>query len=227
MSSNGASSLPRARVYIDGFNLYYGALKGTSNKWLDLEAWCGRLLPGYAVEQILYCTARVRGMPNNPGTDTRQQAYLRALATLPKVVVLEGMFKVNNTRAPRRPEPQCKCCQQVPPACTCCAAATVPIIKTEEKGSDVNLAVAVVRDGFQDLYDAGVIISEDSDLQGAVDIVRGELGKQVIIVTPRNRKYPPLVGDTRRQVRAAALAACQFPQSLTDANGTVSRPSSW
>jgi hypothetical protein len=37
-----------------GFNLYYEALKGTSNKWLDLEAWCARLLPGYSVDQILY-----------------------------------------------------------------------------------------------------------------------------------------------------------------------------
>ena len=28
----------RTRVYVDGFNLYYGALKGTSFKWLNLLA---------------------------------------------------------------------------------------------------------------------------------------------------------------------------------------------
>ena len=28
----------RTVVYVDGFNLYYGALKGTSWKWLDLVA---------------------------------------------------------------------------------------------------------------------------------------------------------------------------------------------
>ena len=166
-------------------------------------------------------------MAANPGVDTRQQAYLRALATLPKVVVQEGMFKVYDVRAPRRPEARCACCQQVPPACTCCSAATVPIIKTEEKGSDVNLAVAVVRDGFQDFYDTAVIVSEDSDLQGAVDTVRGELAKQVIIVTPRNRRYPPLVGDTRRRVRTSALAASQFPRVMADRNGTITRPASW
>jgi hypothetical protein len=27
----------KTRVYIDGFNLYYGLLRGTPHKWLDLE----------------------------------------------------------------------------------------------------------------------------------------------------------------------------------------------
>jgi hypothetical protein len=29
-----------ALVYIDGFNLYYGAVKGSPYKWLDLAALC-------------------------------------------------------------------------------------------------------------------------------------------------------------------------------------------
>lgn len=227
MTSGSTAPSQRARVYVDGFNLYYGALKGTSFKWLDLEAWCERLLPGYTVDQILYCTARVKSAPANPAVAVRQQAYLRALATLPKVTVLEGMFKVNKTRAPRRPEPRCACCSTLPPGCSCCAAGTIPIIKTEEKGSDVNLAVTMVRDGFKDLYDTAVVVSEDSDLQGAVDIVRRDLTKQVIIVTPRNRTHPPLVGDARRRVRDAGLAASQLPSALTDAHGVVHRPSTW
>ena len=32
-------------VYIDGFNFYYGAVKGASHKWLGYEALCRRLLP--------------------------------------------------------------------------------------------------------------------------------------------------------------------------------------
>ena len=217
----------RARVYIDGFNLYYGALRGTAYKWLDLEAWCARLLPGYVVDEILYCTARVTAMPSNPGVDVRQQAYLRALATQPRVKVVEGMFKVNPTRAPRRPDPRCSCCQQMPPGCDCCAAHVVPIIKTEEKGSDVNLAVAMVRDGFQDAFDTAVVVSEDSDLQGAIDVIRTDLAKDVIVVTPRNRQHPPLIGSARRRVRTGALAASQLPAVIADAHGHVRRPASW
>lgn len=34
----------RTRVYVDGFNLYYGCLKGTPWKWLNLVALFERVL---------------------------------------------------------------------------------------------------------------------------------------------------------------------------------------
>ena len=34
----------RTFVYVDGFNLYYGALKSTSSKWLDLPALFAKIL---------------------------------------------------------------------------------------------------------------------------------------------------------------------------------------
>ena len=82
----------RTRVYVDGFNLYYGALKGTPFKWLDLVTLAYQLLPaGYSVTKLKYFTARVSGIPD-AGAPARQQAYLRALATLPEVQVLFGTF---------------------------------------------------------------------------------------------------------------------------------------
>ena len=48
-----------ANVYIDGFNLYYGALKGTPYKWLDLARLCQALLPSDTIQEIKYFTARV------------------------------------------------------------------------------------------------------------------------------------------------------------------------
>ncbi len=81
-----------AWVYVDGFNLYYGALKGRPNKWLDLKQLTLRLLPhGRAVEKIKYFTARVSGA-GDPDAPRRQQAYLNALATLPEVEIHFGNF---------------------------------------------------------------------------------------------------------------------------------------
>jgi hypothetical protein len=65
----------RVGIYIDGFNLYYGArgLCGRSTpgwRWLDLRALSQTLLvgPGAAwggiIERIVYCTARVSGVDN-------------------------------------------------------------------------------------------------------------------------------------------------------------------
>ena len=64
----------RTRVYVDGFNLYYGALKGTPFKWLDLVKLAYQLLPvGYSVTKLKYFTARVSGIPD-AGAPARQQA---------------------------------------------------------------------------------------------------------------------------------------------------------
>ena len=49
-------------VYVDGFNLFYGLLKGTPNLWLDLELFARSLLTDkYEIAEIKYFTARVRG----------------------------------------------------------------------------------------------------------------------------------------------------------------------
>ena len=69
-------------VYIDGLNLYYGALKGSLYKWLDLEQLCHRLLPGDKLVAIKYFTARAKDTPSNPGAAQRHDLYLRALRTL-------------------------------------------------------------------------------------------------------------------------------------------------
>ena len=82
----------RTRVYVDGFNLFYGALKGTSYKWLNPVELAHRVLPpGHAIDKLLYFTARVSGVSNS-GAPARQHAYLRALGTLPEVQVYTGRF---------------------------------------------------------------------------------------------------------------------------------------
>ena len=84
--------MTRTRVYVDGFNLYYGALKGTRYKWLDPVRLSARLLPrDCAIEKVLFFTARVSGI-SDPGASGRQQVYLNALHTLPEVEVHFGNF---------------------------------------------------------------------------------------------------------------------------------------
>ena len=91
----------RTVVYIDGFNFYYGAVKGTQYKWLDFEALCQRLLPRDQVVKIRYFTARVTARPDDPQRASRQDTYLRALATLPLVQIHYGHFLTQSVRLPR------------------------------------------------------------------------------------------------------------------------------
>ena len=70
----------RTFVYVDGFNLYYGALKRTAFKWLDPVALLKRILqPHHDIVKLKYFTARVSGTPADQSKPQRQDVYLRAL----------------------------------------------------------------------------------------------------------------------------------------------------
>ena len=79
-------------VYMDAFNLYYGSVKGTPYKWLDINALCQILLPQHSIERIKYFTALVDPRPDDPGQPMRQRVYLRALRTIPHLEIIYGHY---------------------------------------------------------------------------------------------------------------------------------------
>jgi uncharacterized LabA/DUF88 family protein len=108
-------------------------------------------------------------------------------------------------------------------------ARMVDVIKTEEKGSDVNLAAHLLRDGFTGDFDIAVVVSNDSDLLEPIRIVQSELGKPVGILNPQKHPSVVLKNEAKffKSIRRSALAKCQFPPVLTDAGGAIKKPSSW
>ena len=136
-------------VYIDGFNLYYGLLRGSPHKWLDLEKFCDQLLPKNSVRRIYYFTAKVDARPHDPDQPVRQLAYLRALAILPRVEVHFGTFLASVVRQPLvESDPvnprRWRMAAKAPALKRDASGAVLTdwVLKTEEKGSDVNLANA-------------------------------------------------------------------------------------
>jgi hypothetical protein len=98
-------------VYVEGFNLYYGALKGTKYKWLDLKAlFAGVLRPQNRIERIKYYTARVAARPDDLAAPTLQDIYLKALAMhiadLDRVISATISGRGGGERAAA-----CACCQ--------------------------------------------------------------------------------------------------------------------
>ncbi len=203
-------------VYVDGFNLYYGAVRGTAFKWLDINKLCSLLLPKNRIAKIKYFTARVTGRPDDPGQPTRQQTFLRALRTLPNLEIVFGHFLTNEVFMLRADSP---------PG----ARKYVKVLKTEEKGSDVNLATHLLRDGFRGEYEAAVLITNDSDLLEPVRIVRHELGLVVGILNPHERASRVLARHASfiKPIRPGALKASQFPPQLRDSTGVISKPPAW
>jgi len=141
-----------SNVYIDGVNFYYGCMRGTPYRWLNIEAFCAKLLPKDDINRIRYFTAMVSARPGGPDAPLRQKTYLRALATLPRIPFTSATSSPTLVRMRLAK----------PPAA---GPRTVEVIKTEEKGSDVNLASLLLLDGFHRDCDTVVIVSNDSDLR--------------------------------------------------------------
>lgn len=203
-------------VYVDGFNLYYGSLRQSPYRWLDLEQLCRLLLPPNDVQRINYYTARVGARVGDPDQPIRQMAYLRALGTLPTVRVHYGHYLSHAVWMPlERPAPG--------------GPRYARVIKTEEKGSDVNLATHLVSDAYENAFDCAVLITNDSDLREPVSLVRNRLGKQVGILNPQ--KHPAValtkVATFIKTIRSGVLRVSQLPDVLRDSRGDFSKPAGW
>lgn len=206
----------KTNVYIDGFNFYYGAVKDTPHKWLDFDLLCRKLFPKNEINRIRYFTALVDARPPDLQQPVRQQTYLRALETTPNLSVHLGSFRTRKTRAalvnPPRRGPR-----------------TVEVWKTEEKGSDVNLASYLLLDAFRNDCEVAIVMSNDADLKQPIEIAKNDLHVPVGVVNPHPpaRRSLDLQPTFFKQLRVGPLAASQFAPVLTDANGTFRKPASW
>ena len=205
-------------LYIDGFNLYYRALKDTPFRWLDLRKLADTLFPLDDIRKVSYFTARLDVRPNNPGQAQRQLIYLRALASLPG---FDAYYWVFRSGVKRRP-----------------LAEAVPgfpdyvlVRDSEEKGSDVNLATRLLVDGFNGDYEQAVVVSNDADFAGAMRYVRDNLGFRVTLVNPDPRNTSPReLADAATYVKRlwkSHLRRSQLPNTLSDEVGVITKPAGW
>jgi len=208
----------RVRVYVDGFNLYYRALKRTPYKWLNVYELARDMLdPADTIDMVRYFTARVSPRAGNADAPRHQQMYLNALCTLPEIDIHYGRFL-----------PKAKWRPIVHPGWE--PPVMVQVHDTEEKGSDVNLAVHMLHDALTDKYDAALLMSQDTDLCEPMRMVQ-EAGKILGLVCldgrqPNNRlkKHASFV----RHVTPARLLAAQFPDTIIGKKGQeITRPNEW
>jgi len=206
--------MKRVYIYVDGFNLYYGALKGTPYRWLDLKTLFQSILnPDSQIDKIKYYSARVSDKVSD-GASARQHAYINAIKTIPEVEVHWGGFLYSEKLRPKVPVFN--------------PVEYVKVAITEEKGSDVNLASHLINDGWKDLYDVAIVVSNDSDLIEPIRIVKEELKKTVGIICPHNKlaeKIRIIPPSFVRYIHQSALKKSQFPNLLPKTN--IKKPNSW
>ena len=205
----------RTIVYVDGFNLYYRALKDTPYKWLNIKKLAERVLEqSNQIVAVKYYTARVSGK-QDPDSPRRQQVYLDALATIPEIKAFFGSFLPKEITRPL--------VQPIPGL-----PRYVKVHHTEEKGSDVNLAVHLLHDAWSGSFDVAAVLSNDTDLCEPIRIVNEQLNKIVGVICPATSCSQPLraVAKFVKHIRPTHLAAAQFPSPVPGSK-PINKPSTW
>ncbi|HEX6860932.1 MAG TPA: NYN domain-containing protein [Caulobacteraceae bacterium] len=195
----------RVACFIDGFNLYHSLkrLKAQHLKWVDLHKLMCRQIAARSerVSAVYYFSAFADWLP---AERQRHEEYVRALESTGVQPIL-GQFKEKDR------------------SCKTCGAHWKG---HEEKETDVNIALWLINEAYRDTYDKALIVSRDSDLKPALQMVRSQFAeKELTVVAPPNSGHSnDLIGvaHSKRKITVAQVADCLFPQQvLCPTNGTV------
>ncbi|MCY3849450.1 MAG: NYN domain-containing protein [Acidimicrobiaceae bacterium] len=195
---------------MDGYNLYYGLLDARlrTSRWLDLHGVCSSLLkPGQRLDLVRYFTTSVR---NDPAAAKRQAIFIDALRTRGGIEIDFGLFMSKQVT---------------------CRTCNTQWTKNEEKRTDVNIAVRLLSDAYEDRFDMAMVISGDSDLVPSVEAVRQRFRrKRVIVASPPKRWSADLAQSAHAafQVSRAAIRSNRLPDPVITPEGVVLRaPQGW
>lgn len=159
----------RTNAYIDGFNLYHSILPFNDNrlKWLNLRSLCEKFLQsGDALNDVYFFSAY---LTHNQEKFSRHINYVKALKSA-HVIPVMGKFK--------KKFPHCKKCGR-------------DYLSYEEKQSDINIAITLLKDAFLDEFDKAFLVTADTDLVSTIKMIK-ELFPQkriILLIPPKRRKY--------------------------------------
>jgi uncharacterized LabA/DUF88 family protein len=147
-----------------------------------------------------YFTARV----NSPADKVkRQSTYLEALQTLNSLSIFYGKYQSNPYT--------CRNCGFVHNA-------------PQEKMTDVNIAMELMQDAFQDAFDTAILISADSDLIGPVAALdRLFPAKRIVVACPPGRFSQNLcnAAGVYFTIGRGVIAKSLFPNRVPTASGYI------
>jgi 6-hydroxy-3-succinoylpyridine 3-monooxygenase len=230
---------PLTRIYIDGYNFYYGCLKRSHDKWLDPLALIDGVIrtsfsstaSGHrsyrlAPLALKFFTAPI--LPRLAKADDSlacQTAYHQALSGYlgEALQIVKGYYDLRPARA-----------HQVVEGFEIPDSPLVEIWKVEEKQSDVSLALHAYKDVVKGEVDHVVIVSNDTDMQPCFQMIKDE-GKATIglIVPTRDHQRSPngdlskLADWTRSSILDSEFAAARLPNMVKWNDKAVHRPLSW
>ena len=233
--------MSRTIVYVDGLNLYHGALTGTSYKWLGLAAFGQNLIStNDQLVIVKYFTAQISSKASeDKRAPERHRVLIRAVRATPGVEVFEGKFQVESRWRSIAPNQTWQ--DRLRPAPTRLTAwmlsrgearserpTKVRVQIPEEKSTDVALAAHLVNDFHTAACNRAILVTNDGDFKIAIKLVV-DAGHTVDVISPASTVNRELerVASTARPLRTEIRSSCQMPNRVTLPNGYVQCPEVW
>jgi uncharacterized LabA/DUF88 family protein len=214
-------------VYIDGYNLYYGLLRGTKFKWLDVVKLFDKHVLDKNAEliEVRYYTAPVLGrMSDDPRSTQRQRQYLQALKIINpnRLKIIEGQIVAS--------KPYQRLVEPIPQAPE---LVVVQVFNFTEKKTDVNLASDLIAGAWKALYEQAIICSNDSDLEAALASVKKDHPHiRIGIVAPiALNAHRHISGDLKRHadwkktLTLTQVSKSQLPLKIPGSK--IQKPETW
>jgi len=147
-----------------------------------------------------YFTSRISGPPDKT---KRQGIFLETLGTLNNLYIFYGHYLTNTI--------ECQKCGAI-------------FAKPNEKMTDVNIAVEMLTDAFQNKFDTGILISADSDLIAPIKKVKKLFAaKKIVVVFPPARSSFALkkIANASFVIGRKMLAKSVFPEEVAKPDGFI------
>jgi len=102
-----------------------------------------------------------------------------------------------------------------------------------EKQSDINVALSLICDGEDDVYDVAFLLSADSDQIATARFFRNRLapkGKSLFAAIPPSKTVPveyKSLGVPKRQISFVMLERCVMPAQVQGKTGLINRPAEY
>ncbi len=226
----------RTNIYIDGYNLYYGRLKHSEYKWLDIYKLFEHILriqsPESSINKIKYFTADIKSKVASHGQagQQAQNNYNRALQLLyPKQIeIIKGYYSIDYANLPKYQKPPNK-------------SQRAEVWRLEEKQTDVNIALHMYRDVIRGDCEQVLLVSNDTDLEPALEAIRQDVGNTIkvgVIIPikkpvqgkghrPANQRLSQYADWTRHHILDDELAQSQLPSKILTRKKPLKKPDYW
>lgn len=212
--------MKQAVFLVDGYNFYHSIVELVKKdpsknylKWVDLRKLFTQFISDdEEIADIYYYTAKPTH--TRPDVQDRYEQLTKAYRMFLRIKVVYGKFK--------KKEKECKNCH-------------VKWVQHEEKESDVNLAVQIVKNAYEKVYDTTYVVTQDSDLAPAVKLAEKVNAGHVKLLTPVGRPHSNeisrILGKKQKsQIKEHNLEHALMPEYFHDpksGNIVIKRPTEY